>query len=260
MKYKIGDKVRVKSLEWYNENKGERGDVNLPNIIFVSNMSKFCGQEYTICDVKTNTSTNVTYYGLEEDVLGYSWTDDMFERPVESNELNNVQDDEQTLKTVNDVDCLKPVVFENIVFSNENYADKVELCLGNDYEIVVEDGRTFVQKKKPKYPKSFQECYYLYYGKQDLTLGCDIMRGAYNNLLECLQMLLICRDVYWKIADFKYNVNFTDNYFYIINKRGCIIQDCCMCFNHILVFPTAEMRDAFYENFKDLIEKCKELL
>ena len=69
MKYKIGDKVRVKSLEWYNENKGEHGDVNLPNIIFVSNMSKFCGQEYTICDVKTNTSTNVTYYGLEEDVL-----------------------------------------------------------------------------------------------------------------------------------------------------------------------------------------------
>ena len=25
-------------------------------------------------------------------------------------------------------------------------------------------------------------------------------------------------------------------------------------------FPTAEMRDAFYESFKDLIEKCKKLL
>ena len=25
-------------------------------------------------------------------------------------------------------------------------------------------------------------------------------------------------------------------------------------------FPTAEMRDVFYENFKELIEKCKELL
>ena len=30
--------------------------------------------------------------------------------------------------------------------------------------------------------------------------------------------------------------------------------------NTILAFPTAEMRDAFYENFKDLIEQCKELL
>ena len=28
----------------------------------------------------------------------------------------------------------------------------------------------------------------------------------------------------------------------------------------ILAFPTYEMRDAFYENFKELIEQCKELL
>ena len=30
--------------------------------------------------------------------------------------------------------------------------------------------------------------------------------------------------------------------------------------NTVLAFPTKEMRDAFYENFKDLIEQCKELL
>ena len=30
--------------------------------------------------------------------------------------------------------------------------------------------------------------------------------------------------------------------------------------NVLLAFPTEEMRDAFYENFKDLIEQCKELL
>ena len=28
----------------------------------------------------------------------------------------------------------------------------------------------------------------------------------------------------------------------------------------ILTFPTKDMQDAFYENFKDLIEQCKELL
>ena len=27
-----------------------------------------------------------------------------------------------------------------------------------------------------------------------------------------------------------------------------------------LAFPTEEMRDAFYQNFRDLIEQCKELL
>lgn len=30
--------------------------------------------------------------------------------------------------------------------------------------------------------------------------------------------------------------------------------------NKILAFPTAEMRDAFFEDFKELIEQCKELL
>ena len=30
--------------------------------------------------------------------------------------------------------------------------------------------------------------------------------------------------------------------------------------NIILTFPTEEMRDTFYENFKELIEQCKELL
>ena len=229
MKYKVGDKVRVESLEWYNRNKNENGRIDCnESVFFEANMSKLCGSIVTI----KNIDVDIDAYKVEEN--SYYWTDEMFEGLAK--------------------DTIQPIVFENIV------ADKVELCLGNDYEIVVEDGRTFVQKKKPKYPKSFQECYYLLYGQQDLTLGCDIMRGAYNNMLECLQMLLICRDVYWKIADFKYDVNFTDNYFYIINKRGSIIKDCCMSFNHILVFPTAEMRDAFYENFKDLIEKCKELL
>ena len=30
--------------------------------------------------------------------------------------------------------------------------------------------------------------------------------------------------------------------------------------NYILAFPTEKIRDVFYENFKDLIESCKELL
>jgi len=31
-------------------------------------------------------------------------------------------------------------------------------------------------------------------------------------------------------------------------------------YNSILAFPTEEIRDEFFENFKDLIEQCKELL
>ncbi len=45
MKYKVGDKVRVKSLEWYNENKDEFGDVRTPNNVFVPGMSRFVGKK-----------------------------------------------------------------------------------------------------------------------------------------------------------------------------------------------------------------------
>ena len=53
-----------------------------------------------------------------------------------------------------------------------------------------------------------------------------------------------------------YSINF---YFYqdsfVLHKGEYSSSDNC-----ILVFPFEEMRDVFYENFKDLIEQCKELL
>jgi hypothetical protein len=244
MKYKVGDKVRVRSLEWYNENK-DRYDLS-------DCISYLCGKIVIIEKVTTD------YY-----LITYGWW-------VKEEVLEEPQDNEQSFKAVDDVDYVKPVVFENIVFPNENYTDKVELCLGNDYEIVVEDGRTFVQKKKLKYPKSFQECYYLLYGQQDLTFGCDIMKGAYGNLLECLQMLLICREVYWKIAGEQMGLgeswkpvykSLTNNeYFTIHTFNNEIVKSGTSHRNAILAFQTEEMRDAFFENFKDLIESCKELL
>jgi hypothetical protein len=241
MKYKVGDKVRVKSLEWYNKNKNNLETVKCSfDLHFIPEMVELCGCIVTIKAIYSRT------YKIKESE--YSWTDDMFEGLVE--------------------DTIQPVVFENIVFPNENYADKVELCLGNDYEIVVEDGRTFVQKKKPKYPKSFQECYYLLYGQQDLTFGCDIMKGAYGNLLECLQMLLICREVYWKIAgieiglDKSWEPDWTESKpkYTIVVIENKLVKHYALTQNYILAFPTAEMRDEFYKNFKDLIENCKELL
>lgn len=228
MNYKVGDKVRVKSLEWYNENKNKMGNILCNQIEFFQiYMSKFCGSILTIKNIDMDT------YKVEEN--DYFWTDDMFEGLAE--------------------DTIQPVVFENIVFPNENYADKVELCLGNDYEIVVEDGRTFVQKKKPKYPTTYVKC-------------CDVLKIpkdvplSYNNLLYKFEELLICRNAYWKIADNwkpdwadnnekKYIINFYQNEINFTNGTNV---------KFILAFPTKEMRDAFYENFKDLIEKCKELL
>ena len=48
----------------------------------------------------------------------------------------------------------------------------------------------------------------------------------------------------------------------IYTAANKVVKDFCGVgdVNTILTFPTAEMRDAFYENFKKEIEICKELL
>lgn len=125
-------------------------------------------------------------------------------------------------------------------------------------------------KNKPQYPKTFQECYALKYnGQINLNIGCDILHGAYSEQLECLQNLLICRDVYWKIGGnemglskpWKPSWNNDTQFKYIITcSENNIIKDTYTAKNCILAFPTEEMRDAFFENFKNLIEKCKEFL
>jgi hypothetical protein len=71
IKYKVGDRVVVKSLAWYNENKDANGNVNVP-CTFVSGMSSYCGKVVTI-----RHKGSVSYF--IEDSWGYSWTDEMFE-------------------------------------------------------------------------------------------------------------------------------------------------------------------------------------
>lgn len=51
------------------------------------------------------------------------------------------------------------------------------------------------------------------------------------------------------------------DYINTCNKKASNARTRNFCvFIKALAFPTAEMRDTFYENFKDLIEQCKELL
>ena len=80
MKYNVGDKVRIKSLDWYNENKDEDGIVELSTHVFTPEMSQFCGKVVTIEDVFEDIDDNVVYYIKEID---YDWTDEMIEGLVE---------------------------------------------------------------------------------------------------------------------------------------------------------------------------------
>ena len=90
-----------------------------------------------------------------------------------------------------------------------------------------------------------------------------LMEGNYRKeQLIALRQLLIFRDAWWKMADdWKPDwTNFKVNKFCIGVDRNITSSCNKVTGNKILAFPTAEMRDAFYDNFKDLIESCKELL
>lgn len=147
-----------------------------------------------------------------------------------------------------------------INFHYSQFDDKVQLLLGKDFEIIQEDGKTFVVRKQPQYPKTYEECCDVLI--PDCVEFNVILNGYNGELLEKLGQLLICRDAYWKIAgDWQPNWDDEEQCKFVIYRfRDSILKDSTYINPSILAFPTAEMRDIFYDNFKDLIESCKELL
>ena len=67
--------VTIKSLEWYDKNADEYGDIVLDdgNITFILDMSKYCGKIATII----NRSNG--YYALDIDEGTWDWSNEMFE-------------------------------------------------------------------------------------------------------------------------------------------------------------------------------------
>lgn len=153
-----------------------------------------------------------------------------------------------------------------VIFNDANYEDEVELQLG-DYEIEVRDGKTYAVKKKPKYPTTHEECCEVI-GISQHDVEIDLPQ-PYQQKMFNLFKLRICRDAYWKIAGEEMGLNKPwepdwksgEQKKYCIYCGAGIIQKGSWCnHNSILAFPTEEMRDVFHDNFKDLIEQCKEML
>ena len=81
LKYNVGDKVLIKSLDWYNANKDEDGNIDIDyDFTFYASRSKYCGNVFTISEVFNNC------YGVKDDNNKYNeyyWTDEMIECKVE---------------------------------------------------------------------------------------------------------------------------------------------------------------------------------
>ena len=247
MKYNVGDKVRIKSLGWYDENKDVYGYIECGKSSMNFETSQLCGKIVTISRINDATNT----YRIEEDNGFYNWTDEMIECLVEE-EVGLV--DNLSSRWVNEFELP-----DGYIFKDEN---------GNE----ILTSKIILEKKKNKYPKSYKECCKilgiegsrLIFNSKDIT--------EYEENLVCkigkLEHIIVCRDAYWKVAgeemglgkpwkpdwndgEWKWCMSYSGNYIEFDQYKSK---------HHTLAFPTAEMRDAFYENFKEEIESCKEFL
>ena len=74
MKFKVGDKVKVRSWESMKAEFGLDGeDIDNPDHYFVSDMERYCSKYVTI------SSCLLNYYDIKEDEGHWNWDDTMFE-------------------------------------------------------------------------------------------------------------------------------------------------------------------------------------
>jgi hypothetical protein len=175
-----------------------------------------------------------------------------------------------SLKAIEDsIDSVQFVQSGKIVavrFNTQNYENEVELQL-DDYEIKIRDGKTYAVRKKPAYPKTYEECCKVLKKNPDIKPEVRMVSPEESLLFFKFIMLKRCRDAYWEIAGEEMGLDgpwepAVQNTISGITRSKDEVEkySCRYGKTRLLEFPTIKMRDVFFENFKDLIERCKELL
>ena len=223
MKYKVGDKVRLVNTLIYAGNRGSGLNV----------FRDWLGKVVTIDTAKDG------FYTAKE-IKGYFLTEDLIAEKV----LTLAEEDEAW---VNDF-----LATQNAINLGIDLPDGYEFRDENGN--VIEATKIVLEKKKKEWPKTYDDC--IMYARGE----------GYNRarLFVKLEKLLTCRDAYWKIAG-----DWKPDWTMYSGPKHCIIYSddqikwqgkSFVTEAKVLAFPTDMMRDFFYENFKDLIEECKELI
>ena len=285
MRYTKGDKVIIKSREWYDENKDESG-------IITFNADRGGGCNFTKQDacffgrVVTIKYEGYGYYLIAEDDRGYAWIDEMIEGPSTS-----IYNEGDIVGVYSYEPYIRAVRIEEVRWDGSSYSYKVHLdgeeewLCGDDIAYDVETYNSSaaynpnpsltnsIEKKKKEYPKTYEECCKIldFCGEYFFTTYEDGIHfpGEENNIYKILKYtsiltkLLICRDAYWKIAgeEMELGKSWEPDY----NDFNKTLSMYCLCGKFGLsvinplqfVFPSKEMRDEFAENFKKDIESCK---
>lgn len=204
---------------------------------------------------------NYNQYGKEDIDKNIVWLEKQDKKPQGKSAPEAINE-----KNIDSQNCLKPT---NKVEPKFRAGESFNLPQG--YQFVDENGNVInaqkiaLEKKKKEYPKTYEGC-----AKElgyNQIIPKDHILGYMGTLLSNFQQLLICRDAYWKIAGEEMGLEKTWGtgdckiVYGICREKGNIVKrDDYFGGTHTFEFPIREMRDAFYENFEDLIKICKELL
>lgn len=298
MKYSKGDKVRIRNLDWYEDmlsipsklvwqNKLTEDFIGIwcGSHVFRKEMCEFCGKVMTIQEV------GIDFYLMEEDKMGYEFTDEMILGEYVSyiagedvNLLGYKFNDDKILgvdvswmydgERFGDVGIIQgnfslcEEKYNKLCINGEMCADRVELEVSPEFEIKEEDGKWFAVKKRSRYPQSYEECRDLIEGSHDELFCADLVATGYlSKLMERFTRLIMCRNAYWLTAgremglEGMWEPDWSDYRKFTIAVEGNeILTDVCLRRNRILAFPTEEMRDEFLKVFRKDIEECKEFL
>lgn len=244
MRYDKNDKVRIKSIEWYNSHKNDiLGAVPLLPYHFSDEMSKYCGKTARVQEVYQNA------YKLNIDHKYFYWTDEMLE-PVEKKERTVTLSLEKAKEWYNKGGELRDIalqaysedeLYDSLPKTWEECINRLENCeyIDTDCNIDIISGRMDVHKNVSS---KYKDCLPIGIGKAILALD----------------QLLVCREVYrqgwkpdWTDDTYKYCIYYEENEITIrCNKRVSIM----------LSFETKEITKKFLENFRDLIEEAKDLI
>lgn len=137
-----------------------------------------------------------------------------------------------------------------------------EFCgIESDYRKIL------IRKKQIEYPKTFEECYETL-NIINSGMPC-VMASHLGHAISNLAKLILMRDAYWTVyaenmgLDKPWTPDWTntrENKYCIYCVANELKMQPTLELQHLLAFPTRAICDAFFKDFRTLIESCKEFL
>ena len=261
--YKVGDKVRIPDYE---------SEIRISSMRLDGYNVQY---EVVTDEVEWYSTTDLNYFNnaknSKEEIVDTGCCSMPTKSPMYKLNIKEQKDTNKVIFDTNSQCCdISNKIIEKETMKKEISGAIVDrfICLEgydfyDDKGNIIDTKEIIMKKKKLEYPKTYKECFNICFGGKYHIIQVVGLDGLGNNkeLFENFIKLKICRDAYWKIAEnWKPDITNNEGKFVIAYCYGKVYTTMTTNYNRVLVFPTEEMRDAFYENFNELIEECKELL